>query len=503
MLLVGPYIQFQTDMEEVNSFKKFVLINGFSIIEYNDVEIVSKTITHLDRNKFEIGNTVYKLKTGTNSMQDKVVQSVLQLISTKENIIVYCSRKSDTERFAKKLLEDESYNDKLKQSQSSSKIFNIFLEHIERTFGSDWIVYRALKKQIGIHNSSVPKYIQKEIINLFNQGILFCLFSTTTITEGVNTTAKNLIVTSVRKGDKPLKQFDAKNIAGRAGRFNSHYSGNVIDLTKNFETIVDSVQDSIEHKNYDEKRNKNDIDLEVTLDDFLTDDDRVLKEKVASLKKESELPNFIFQSYKVIGPLEKISIYNRIRNMSYTELKRIDQLKQLLQLNRGTDIHWDGFQTVIEICKNFVSNKSLKGLMEKEVEIRGKNSVSVLVIQISNYLKSGFLGTVQYYVNEQKKSKDTAMRDTANLIYTIFKYHLVKYLGVFDLLYRYHISQIYKRKFDEVSGIQILLQRLEYNALTVEGRKLSDYGVPFALVKYYDENNGQKWFDAYEMYIDS
>ena len=312
-----------------------------------------------------------------------------------------------------------------------------------------------------------------------------------------------MIVTSVRKGDKPLKQFDAKNIAGRAGRFNNHYSGNVIDLTKNFETIVDSVQDSIEHKNYDKKRNKNDIDLEVTLDDFLTDDDRVLKEKVENLKKESGLPNFIFQSYKVIGPLEKISIYNRIRNMSDTELRRIDQLKKSLQLNRGTDINWEGFQTVIEICKNFVANQSLKGLMEKEVEIRGENSVSVLVIQISNYLKSGFLGTVQYYVNEQKKSKDTAMRDTAKLVYTTFKYHLVKYLGVFDLLYRYHISQIYKRKFDDVSGIQILLQRLEYNALTVEGRKLSDYGVPFALIKFYDENNGQKLFDAYEMYIDS
>lgn len=503
MLLVGPYIQFQMSMGEVGSFKNFVLINGFSIIEYNDVEIVSKTVTHLDRNKFEIGNTVYKLKTGTNSMQDKVVQSVLQLISTEENIIVYCYRKFDTERFARKLLEDESYNDKLKQNESSSEIFNIFLEHIERTFGSDWIVCRALKKQIGIHNSSVPKYIQKEIINLFNQGILYCLFSTTTITEGVNTTAKNLIVTSVRKGDKPLKQFDAKNIAGRAGRFNNHYSGNVIDLTKNFETIVDSVQDSIEHKNYDKKRNKNDIDLEVTLDDFLTDDDRVLKEKVENLKKESGLPNFIFQSYKVIGPLEKISIYNRIRNMSDTELRRIDQLKKSLQLNRGTDINWEGFQTVIEICKNFVANQSLKGLMEKEVEIRGENSVSVLVIQISNYLKSGFLGTVQYYVNEQKKSKDTAMRDTAKLVYTTFKYHLVKYLGVFDLLYRYHISQIYKRKFDDVSGIQILLQRLEYNALTVEGRKLSDYGVPFALIKFYDENNGQKLFDAYEMYIDS
>lgn len=306
MLLVGPYIQFQSDMRETNSsFQNFVSINDFNIIEYNDVEIVSKTLAHLDRNKFEIENTVYRLKSGTKSMQEKVVQSVLQLIFNEGNIIIYCSSKSDTERFAKKLLNEEAYNTKLERNQNPSRIFNIFLEHIERTFGSDWVVFKALSKRIGIHNSGIPKYIQKEIINLFNQGELFCLFSTTTITEGVNTTAKNLIVTSVKKGTKLLKQFDAKNIAGRAGRFNSHYSGNVIDLTKDFVTIIDSEQDSIEHRNYDENRNKTDIDLEVTRDNFLTDSDKILKENIEQLKKESELPSFIFQSYKVISPLKK------------------------------------------------------------------------------------------------------------------------------------------------------------------------------------------------------
>lgn len=187
--------------------------------------------------------------------------------------------------------------------------------------------------------------------------------------------------------------------------------------------------------------------------------------------------------------------------MSSAELRRINQLKQALQYNRGTDIHWDGFQTVVNICKDFVDNSFLKGLMEREIEIRG-NHISLLVIQLSKYLKNGFLGTVQYYVNVQKKPKDIAMRDTAKLIYTTFKYHLVKYLGVFDLLYRYHISQIDKRNFDDVSGIQILLHRLEYNALTIEGKKLSDYGVPFALIKFYDENGARKEFDNYESYID-
>jgi len=62
----------------------------------------------------------------------------------------------------------------------------------------------------------------------------FELVSTTTITEGVNTSAKNLIITNNKKGTKSLKKFDAKNIAGRAGRFLKYYSGRVIVLQNKF-----------------------------------------------------------------------------------------------------------------------------------------------------------------------------------------------------------------------------------------------------------------------------
>ena len=34
------------------------------------------------------------------------------------------------------------------------------------------------------------------------------------------------------------------------------------------------------------------------------------------------------------------------------------------------------------------------------------------------------------------------MRETAELIYNTFKYQLVKYLGVFNLMYKYYISKI-------------------------------------------------------------
>lgn len=49
--------------------------------------------------------------------------------------------------------------------------------NIFQKYHKDWIVLRALKNGIGIHHGSVPKYIQKEIINLFNenQGGFICI----------------------------------------------------------------------------------------------------------------------------------------------------------------------------------------------------------------------------------------------------------------------------------------------------------------------------------------
>ena len=48
---------------------------------------------------------------------------------------------------------------------------------------------------------------------------------------------------------------------------------------------------------------------------------------------------------------------------------------------------------------------------------------------------------VQYYVGrkDNPKTKDEAMRQVADFVYNVFKYHLVKYLGLFDVFFRYQI----------------------------------------------------------------
>ena len=100
-----------------------------------------------------------------------------------------------------------------------------------------------LEYSVGIHEGALPKHITSSIINYFAEGSVDCLFCTTTIIEGVNTCAQNIIYFDKTKGRKvPIDYFDYCNIKGRAGRMMVHFIGKIYNFNeppKAEKTIVD------------------------------------------------------------------------------------------------------------------------------------------------------------------------------------------------------------------------------------------------------------------------
>lgn len=101
---------------------------------------------------------------------------------------------------------------------------------IEEHYHSEWAVCRALQRGIGVHHGGVPRALQQYFIRLFNDGHIRFLVCTSTIIEGVNTVAKNVIVYDRRKSKDVLDHFTYKNIAGRAGRMGEYFIGRVFVL---------------------------------------------------------------------------------------------------------------------------------------------------------------------------------------------------------------------------------------------------------------------------------
>lgn len=494
ILLAGPYMKI--DGEEKSSIAHFLEDRRFRVIDFNNIEIVNKEVFKIKgKEKYILGNV--EITINRKNKLTKIASVISALTTKAENTIVYVSRKTQTESYARNLIDLIEL-----RSTENSSFFDIFIEHLKGRYRDDWIVVKALENGIGIHHALIPKYIQKQIIDFFNTGCLQVLISTTTITEGVNTSAKNIIVTSAKKGIKPLKKFDAKNIAGRAGRFSFHYSGRVIIIDNDFDDILKGDNDTLNHKNYDINSIKNDVDYQITDNKYLDYEDRQKRDQILKMINDRGIEGTIFNKYKTISILSKIKLYDEIMKLDNNSFLKIEQLIQKYSYKKNID--WDGFQLVIDLLQPIVTDKKLLGQIETHCN-DGMSKFSILTPKVDNYLKKGYFGVLKYLLeNSEKNNIDASIRKTSDLVYTTFKYQLVKYLGIFDLIYRNIKSKRKKLFFEETTGISNLVSRLENNVTTDNARILSDYGVPFVLVEYYDNQlTTKKNFDNYEKYIDN
>ena len=117
------------------------------------------------------------------------------------------------------------------------------IEWIRENISKHWSLINLLRNRIGIHDGALQKHITSSVIDYFNRGDLNYLFCTTTIIEGVNTSAKNIIFFDKTKGLNTLiDYFDYSNIKGRAGRLMIHYTGTIFNFNPvppNEQVIID------------------------------------------------------------------------------------------------------------------------------------------------------------------------------------------------------------------------------------------------------------------------
>lgn len=485
-LLVGPYIVFPhtVNLGYQSSFKVFLDKYGFVPIDYNHYDIVDKDEVIINTARHIEVNDTFNLSFTEKTKKARVIQLVKQLLDRSENTIIYCSQKHLTEKWAKELINGEVglediANDRV--IKLTNHIGNLFTDRK----GNQWIVSKALKKGIGIHHGLVPKYIQQEVISLFNEGILKVLICTTTITEGVNTTAKNIIVLSGKKGTKDLKKFDAQNIEGRAGRFMEHYKGRVFIVDNDFRKCINGQDELLQHKFFDKNIEKQDVDIILTEPPYLTDKQIERRDQLNMMKDSGVMPNACFEEFRTISYEDKIYLYNTIARFSPANRNKI---KELIKRFVGQHKPYNpGLELICQSVRPIIKNDKLRFYAENGDGVSGN---CYLTGMISAFILRGFAGSANYYINKEH-DVDKGIRRAADFVFNMLRYQVVKYFGLFNLLYKHFEAANEGANIDEVSGIEALLLRLEYSADTKLGRRVSDIGASFKVVEYYDakENN--------------
>lgn len=98
---------------------------------------------------------------------------------------------------------------------------------LSSNYHPSWNLVRALKAGYGIHHGRVPRSIAHMLVRDFDGGALHSLICTSTLIEGVNTSAKDIFIYDKRISTKNFDFFSFANIRGRVGRMMRHYVGNV------------------------------------------------------------------------------------------------------------------------------------------------------------------------------------------------------------------------------------------------------------------------------------
>lgn len=100
-------------------------------------------------------------------------------------------------------------------------------EWLADNYHQDWALVHGLRAGVGIHHGRVPRAIAHYLVSAFNEERIRFLICTSTLIEGVNTTAKNIVVLDDTIDRRKYDLFTFKNIQGRSGRMFKHFVGKV------------------------------------------------------------------------------------------------------------------------------------------------------------------------------------------------------------------------------------------------------------------------------------
>ncbi|MBB5722885.1 hypothetical protein FHS72_002515 [Loktanella ponticola] len=186
-------------------------INGIASYDYCFIQTDFATVA------VDIKN--FNLATNGSARKEKLVALCANFA---DPTIIYCQSPNKAAEVANYLIEELSLSDAPDTKDAAN--------WIAKEYHEEWVVHQAIKKGIGVHHGGVPRSLQQYFIQLFNDRKIQFLVCTSTIIEGVNTVAKNVVIYDRRQSNNLVDHFTYKNISGRAGRMNEYFVGNVYVL---------------------------------------------------------------------------------------------------------------------------------------------------------------------------------------------------------------------------------------------------------------------------------
>lgn len=327
-----------------------------------------------------------------------------------------------------------------------------FARWAENEIHPEWSVVKAIKKGYLIHHGKLPSGVRDYLLMLFNKedsgnNVLLC---TSTLLEGVNTTAEKLIISkpnkvSMKSLTQKFRSFDFYNLVGRTGRLNKYYVGYTCCLREPNDPVF------------------NESDAEVTISFEITENSKDIDIQLNSASNNKEVLQYLKEKgmtideyINEIGTPIRFEKFKKIREKY--EIK-VDELKSALSSGNDTEIfkvmngivRLKGDPTRFGVVKNVLQsrNKRTKDIIDtvKNFDsMKGKtiDEVASEVLRIKNgYLEHAFLMRCKIIKLFLKKENDSEtlinridncfVRPIEEMYYLNTPYKkMLKSLGIYD-----------------------------------------------------------------------
>lgn len=295
--------------------------------------------------------------------EEKKKEDLFELLAeTKEPTLIYCSTPKKATQLAIEFVE---YSKQLNLELNSEIQNSSVIEWLEQNINKNWFLIEGLKRLTAIHHGAIPRHLGSTIVDLFNKRSIRFLFCTSTLIEGVNTSAKNVILFDKKKGTKDIDFFDYKNIAGRSGRMNNYFIGNVY----RFEAKPNQLELNVDIPIFSQD--------EAPLEILINIDESDLKE--SSKTRLKEFDDFDEEFKAILRRNSSLSIQGQINILNEIE-RNITKYHALLK--------WDNYPkyvnlaTITELCWNNLLKKN-----DSKAEVKSAGQLASLAMKY-NFKKS-------------------------------------------------------------------------------------------------------------------
>jgi hypothetical protein len=161
---------------------------------------------------------------------DKIYQQIRDIISylpDSSGTLIFSPTKNQAKNTAQEIAKVDYFN-----ADSSD-----LAEYIRETVHGNYPLADCIEKGVAYHHSGVPPHIRNAVENGFSKKCVKIITCTTTLMQGVNLPAKNLIARnpylSGKRNGPELTPYEFANLRGRAGRLLKDFVGRAIILDEN------------------------------------------------------------------------------------------------------------------------------------------------------------------------------------------------------------------------------------------------------------------------------